>query len=201
MRIKKEQLRWGARAALAEQGFSQIELAPGPGIVPGARLHAVQEGKQWRIAVRTSSDREVGLLRTPNGNWRTINNVDLVLVAAPTDDAPAIDVFAFEPNILLQVFETTVLAREENNRDKARFKIPIFVPLDDVKKSKTRDARQGLKARAVWQVQVPIGRLSSRPPTTDEDHRARFLENIKRHVADFVGVDVSKIELEIRIKP
>jgi hypothetical protein len=202
MKIKKEQLRQSARVALAEQGYSGIELAPGPGIVPGARLRAMKEGRPWRIAVRTSSDREVALLRTPSGKWRTLSYVDLVLVAVPADDTPAVDVMAFEPKILLEVFNATVQALEKNKRDKSRFKVPVFLPLDDFKDSKTRDLRPGLKLKAAWQALVPLGQLLIQSPASgDEYHRARFFEHIKKQIADFIGVDVGKIDLEIRINP
>jgi hypothetical protein len=202
MKIKKELLRQSARIALAKQGYSEIDLAPGPGIVPGARLRATKEGEPLSIAVRTSSDREVALLRTPNGRWRTITKVDLVLVAVPADDEPAVDVIAFEPDVLRGAFDATVKATEKNERDESRFKVPIFVPLDDVKASKTREARAGLKSKAAWQVLVPLTSLSTQGAAAgDEGHRVRFLENIKKQIADFVGVDVSKIDLEIRIKP
>ena len=200
MKIKKEHLRQSARMALAEQGYSDIELAPGPGIVPGARLRAVKDGKSWNIAVRTSSDREVGLLRTPRGNWRTVSHVDLVLAAVPANDAPEVDVLAFDPNILLEVFKAAVAG--ENKRNKSRFKVPVFLPLDDVRNSRTKDLRSGLKIKAAWHAVVPLGQLPTQSSASDgEDYRARFFEHIKKQIADFVGVDVGKVDLEIRINP
>ena len=200
MKIKKEQLRQSAPRALAKQGYSDIELAPGPGIVPGARLRARKEGKPSRIAVRTSSDREVALLRTPLGKWRTITRVDLVLVAVPADDAPAVEVLAFEPDVLLEVFDATAQAIEGNKRNTARFKVPFFIPLDDVKASKTKGARPGLKSKAAWCAVVPLGELSMQPGASGtEDHRDRFFEHMKKQIADYVGVDVSKIKLQISI--
>src|ERR1700676_3647029 len=114
LRIRKEFLRESARLALVERGYSRVEIAHGPGIVPGARLTAVKDGATKLIAVRTSSDREVGLLRNENGNWRTIPKVDLVLVAVPADEAAAADVFAFDKDVLLNAFNATVDVVEKN---------------------------------------------------------------------------------------
>src|SRR5450432_2516625 len=94
LKIRKEFLRESARLALAEQGYSQVEIVQGPGIVPGARLTAVKDGAPKLIVVRTSSDREGGLLRNEDGDWRTIPKADLILAAVPADDAAAADVFA-----------------------------------------------------------------------------------------------------------
>jgi hypothetical protein len=204
MKLKKEQLRQSARVALAKKGYSEIQLAPGPGIVPGARLRAVKGGKSWEIAVRTSSDREVGLLRTPNGKWRTIPHVKLVLVAVPANDAPAIDVFGFDPNALIKLFNVAVQTAEKKNRDKSRFKVPIFLPLEDVRNSRTNKVLPGIGKEAAWNVQVSLSELASgvtELTSGPKDKRARFFEHLKKQIADFVGVDVSKIVLEIRINP
>jgi hypothetical protein len=201
MKIRKEFLRESARLALGEKGYD-VELAPGPGIVPGARLNAVKDGESWLVAVRTSLDREVGLLRNPNGTWRTIPKMDLVVVAVPASDVQAADVLAFDPDVLMGVFNATVDIVEKGKRNKARFKAPIFVALDDIKNSRTGVVRPGLKAKAEWQVQIPLDHSSLRAPPIDGDQsRARFFDRLKQQVADFVGVDISKIVLEIRIIP
>ncbi len=202
MKIKKEQLRESARVALDQQGYSNVVMSPGPGIVPGARLAAMKDGKPCIIAVRTSSDREVALLRTPSGRWRTIPRVDLVLVAVPAEDAPAAEVLAFDKDTLIGVFDATVRATEKERRSKLSLKIPVFIPLDDVKPSKTKELRPGLKAKAVWRAVIPLGQLAAQGSATSniDDHRARFFEHIKQQVANFIGLDVSKIDLEIRIE-
>ena len=123
-----------------------------------------------------------------------------LLSVHPVGDDP--DVLAFDPEILRQVFNDTVEASEENKGDKSRLKIPVFVPLDDVRNSRTKRVRPGIGIKAAWQVQIPLGRLPTQSSALgNEDYRARFYEDIKKQIADFVGVDVSKIVLEIRINP
>jgi hypothetical protein len=202
VKIKKEQLRRSAQVALEAQGYSSIEVVSGPGIVPGARLRAIKNGEPRSIAVRTSSDREVGLLRTPKGNWRTVSHVHLVLTAVPANDAPAVDVLVFDPNILIEVFRATVEAAEKKRGNKSNYKVPVFVPLDDVKNSRTKQVLPGLKHRAAWHAVVPLGQLPEQSLASgNEDHRARFFENIKQQIADYVGLDISKIDLKIGINP
>jgi hypothetical protein len=200
MKIRKEFLRESARLALAERGYSRVEIVHGPGIVPGARLTAVKDGASKLIVVRTSSDREVGLLRNEDGDWRTIPAADLILAAAPANDAAAADVFAFDKDVLLNVFNATVDAVEKNKRNKSRFKAPVFVALDDVKNSRTGRAQTGLKARALWQVQIPLSRSAlARVSDSGGATRAELIERLKREMAEFAGVDISKIRLKIEI--
>jgi hypothetical protein len=200
LKIGKEFLRESARLALADRGYKQVEIAHGPGIVPGARLTALKEGSPVLIAVRTSSDREIGLLRNQNGNWRTIPKVDLVLAAVPANDAPAADVFAFDRDVLLNVFNATVDVAEKDKRTKSRFKAPIFVALDDVTDSRMGKIRPGLKAKALWQDQIPTSR-SALPTASGKtlESRAQLIERLKQEVAMLIGVDISKVVLEIRI--
>src|SRR5271163_4288399 len=102
MKLTKETLRKSARLALQAQGY-ETELAPGPGIMPGAQLNALREGQPCLVAVRTSLDREVGLLRNDSGKWRTIPKVDLVVVAVPAvDDDQLIEVLAFARDALIE---------------------------------------------------------------------------------------------------
>jgi hypothetical protein len=200
MKIAKEFLRESARLALPEQGYSRVEIVHGPGIVPGARLTAVKDGAPKLIAVRTSSDREVGLLRDEDGNWRTIPKVDLVLAAVPADHAAAADVFAFDRDFLLNVFNSTVDVGEKNKRNKSRFKAPVFVALDDVKNSRTGTVQPGIKERALWQAQIPLSRSAlARVSVSAGATRAELIERLKQEMAEFAGVDISKISVKIQI--
>jgi hypothetical protein len=200
LKIRKEFLRESARLALAEKGYSRVEIVQGPGVVPGARLSAVKDGAPKLIIVRTSLDREVGLLRNENGDWRTIPKGDLIVAAVPADDAPAADVFAFDRDVLLNVFNATVDVVEKNKRNKSRFKAPVFVALDDVKNSRTGKVKPGLKARALWELRIPLSRsaLHAVSPSSQAS-RAELIERLKQEMAEFAGVDVGKVILEIRI--
>ena len=199
MKVKKEVLRQGARLALKTLGYD-VQMATGPGIVPGARLRAIKDDNSALVAVRTSLDREVGLLRKPNGTWRTIPNVQLVLIAVPADNDPSVEVFAFDPNVLINVFNDAVAVKEKGNRSKARFKDPVFVSLDEAKKNQPHNLPTGLKAQAAWSKKIPLTHPELQmAPVVSPDPRADFIGHLKEEVAQFLGVDVSKVFLEIRI--
>ena len=81
-KITKGQLRACARAALERRGYS-VTADKGQGFLPGARLMAISGATKIEVAARTSLDREIGLMRDDDGNWRTIPKVDMVVVAVP----------------------------------------------------------------------------------------------------------------------
>jgi len=81
-----------------------------------------------RVAVRTSKDRKVGLMRDPDtGDWRTIPEADEVVVAVQAQDNPNLaEVFGFEPEVLIRAFNALAAkALAGKSREKA-LKSPIF---------------------------------------------------------------------------
>jgi hypothetical protein len=121
MRITKTQLRECARAALEQRRGYVVTVDKGQGFVPGARLTAIRGGKEIKVAVRTSLDREIGFMRDRQGNWRTIPKVDLVVVAVPADDKVgkrpsvevSVEVFGFDPKVLKREFDAALAAQRE----------------------------------------------------------------------------------------
>jgi len=80
------------------------------------------------------------------------------------------------------------------------FKAPIFIALDDTKKTRTREARTGLKSKATWQIEIPFGHPElGKTALASHDPRSNFIERVKQEIAEFTGVDVGKVVLEIRI--
>ena len=129
MKLRKSLLRECARVALEQRGFT-VELISGAGIVRGARLRAVKGSQERNIAVRTSLDREVGLMRRPNGHWATIPRMDEVIVVAPSEDeSGSAEVLSFAPDAIIRVFDAALEARQKENPNFSP-KAPIFMALD-----------------------------------------------------------------------
>ena len=129
MKLTKSLLRECARVALEQRGFT-VELISGAGIVRGARLRAVKGSQERNIAVRTSLDREVGLMRRPNGHWATIPRMDEVIVVAPSEDeSGSAEVLSFAPDAIIRVFDAALEARQKENPNFSP-KAPIFMALD-----------------------------------------------------------------------
>src|SRR5947209_7688826 len=97
----KMRLRRAAGNLLVQQGF-EIEERTGKGIRPGARVTATSAGgSAFEVAVRTGSERAIGITRLRNGNFRTLDRVDWLLVIVPDEQRAAdYEVFAFDSKAL-----------------------------------------------------------------------------------------------------
>ena len=193
MRITKEQLRKGAWQAVSNRHYAP-ELVSGPGIIPGARLRATAgpaAGKQ--LAVRTSKDREVGLLRREdNGKWRTIPKMHEVVVAVPSrTNTESIEVLCFDAKTVIELFDAAV---EKAGSRAQSFKTPVFVALEDPQKGSSALAG-GLGTKAKWREEIPLPSIAAKLP----DQSDGFVERVKREFAARNGVDVSKVVVEFRI--
>jgi hypothetical protein len=193
VRFTPNVLRAAAKRAV-ENRLGSVDITKGPGIVEGARLRTK---KGLTIAIRTSLEREVGLMWHPSGHWRTITKVDLVVVAVPSvDDKEAAEVLAFDPEVMIKVFDAAVAKRRKGNSD--FYKAPTFVALDDKPQKRSTSSLAGLKAKAKWKTTVRIDetmtRKSSRSETTGD-----FVERVKREFAELSGVDITKVVVEFRI--
>jgi hypothetical protein len=195
MRITKQQLRDAAWEAVHKRGYAP-ELVSGPGIVSGARLRATAgpiAGKQ--IAVRTSQDREVGLLRRDDKEkkWRTIPKVRELVVAVPslTNPDSLIEVLGFDSKTVIAQFDAAV---EKAGSRTLSYKAPVFMALEDPQKGSGALAG-GLGAKAEWRNIISVESIAAKLP----DQSDGFVERVKREFAELNGVDVTKVVVEFRI--
>jgi hypothetical protein len=180
-KITKVQLRACARAALERRGYS-VTADRGQGFVPGARLIAIKGAAEIKVAVRTSLDREIGLMRNADGSWRTIPKVDLVVVAVPAVGDPAsVEVFGFDPKMLKKAFDAALAAQLKRYPD-LHHKAPIFVSLDNVSGKAKSGTVSGLKTKTQWREVLALKSVS-------------LQEN-----AELMGIDVSKVTVDFHIK-
>jgi hypothetical protein len=192
MRVSKEILRVCARIALEDDGY-EVSFKPGPGVVAGSRLSIAKGSTTRTVAVRTSLDRELGLVRRSDGQWRTITKVGEVIVSAPSNNQNQVEILSFDPKLLAEIFDDAVKAKGDQRSD---FRLPVFIPLDD-KESKFGSVLRGLSTRAQWRKAIT--------PNEDMLRRASqarglgFIERVKREFAELNGVDVSKVVVDFRI--
>jgi hypothetical protein len=195
MKLTKHVLRVAARRVLERRG-DVVSLKPGAGIVPGARLTAAVPGSEPRtISVRTSLVRELGLMRNDKGHWRTINKVDEVLVAVPSDDKTSVEVMSFDPNLLEPIFDAALDKRPSLKKD---HRLPLFIPLDDKRLRRTGAVTPGLKEKRQWREIIAPDEEMFRKGKEQSSVRG-FVERVRREFAEINGVDVSKVKIHFSI--
>ena len=159
---------------------------------------AVKGSQERNIAVRTSLDREVGLMRRPNGHWATIPRMDEVIVVAPSEDeSGSAEVLSFAPDAIIRVFDAALEARQKENPNFSP-KAPIFMALDAASGGRYAVVDSGLKTKAQWQTLVPLASVP-RHRLSQTESAVGFIERVRQEFADLHGVDVSKVTVEFRI--
>ena len=207
--MERRVLRACAQAALQRLKF-QVEVRKRPGVVPGARLTARKGPEKLEVAVRTSSKRDVTLLRHEDGKWKTIPSVDLVVVAVPAEHGQeSVDVFGFDPLAMLELFDRAAEFQRKRNPEVSE-ELPICVALDSGRSKGFGKAISGLKDKARWSETVAIDdsilasakNLASAKKlegAKKDQPEIGFVERVKRELAELMGVDVSKVEVTFRI--
>jgi hypothetical protein len=167
-------------------------------VVPGARL-SISKGseEEYDVAVRTSLERKVGLVRKRGGGWMTVPSVDFVVIVTPSAEQPnCAEVLCFPSTTIIEAFNKVLAAREERNPDFSP-KAPLYVPLDPVKRGKA--AHYGLKELAAWQEDVPLGSVQSQKSSEKEGISA-FVERVTREFAQQFGAKEEDVTVSIHIK-
>jgi hypothetical protein len=197
MGASKIRLRRAAANALAEKEGFEIEERTGKGIRPGARFTAkAPKGPPIEVAVRTGRERSLSFSRTSNGNFRTLQSVQLVLGVVPDDESASdFEVLAFKATTLDRWYGNALKALEDAGRS-PDIDVPIFIPLDEKSKKNVGHNIAGLKNAALWSVRIGVKQLEEQ--SRGEDFET-FIDRVKREFAERNEVDVSKVSVEFRI--
>jgi hypothetical protein len=132
-------------------------------------------------------------MRRDDGEWRTIPDVDLVVVAVPADRrSTAIEVLGFKPDDITKSFNAAL----EGLKTKRDAGFPVVVALDE--KTRRGAAAAGLKTKAIWKHVLPLDAPTLREASKAETG-AEFINRVKREFAERNGVDVSMVIVEFRI--
>jgi hypothetical protein len=196
--MRKRKLRECAARLFRQRGYD-VALVGGRGVTPGARLRVVKDDrKQYEVAVRTSTDREIGCTRRLDGEWSTLPKMDEVIVVVPSTDDPAlVEVFSFDPQVVVSALNKALDA-EKARRPNLSYKVPIFIALDDLRRGPKKEMTQGIKHACNWS---ELASLSEEPTAADgrTEPVGQFIERVKREYALLNKVDVSKVRVAFTI--
>jgi hypothetical protein len=196
-RMKKSLMRGLVPSLLADRGLKEVRARSGQGLLPGSRLIAKRQGQEIDVAVKASLERSLNFTKQSRNRWRTVSAVDLVVAVVPALNALDFEVLAFDGPPLVAEFEKAWEALERAGRSLS-FEIPIFIPLDQVSRKNVGHDIANLKALAIWSIRLSAEELKAR---NSAESGETFYDRVKREFAERSGVDVSKVEVEFRIKP
>ena len=189
--ISKEILRDAAQLALRRRGY-EVKIYTAPGAAPGTRLIAVKEAEELRIAVRTSQRREVGIVQAAKGGWKTVSNVEQVLVAVPSKSPDHVEVLCFDS----EAFVGGLKDRLRKLDLRVEPNVPIFVPLDAVPLKGSAAGVSGLKTLALWGDEFETKELRRQSKAKQWDE---LIARVTRDIAAFVGVGPERVIVDFRI--
>lgn len=194
--LSRPLLRHASRVILETKcGYRIADGKKKQGVAEGVRLLATKGLRTEHVAVRTSRSRSVRLVRHKNERWRTIADVDLVVVAVPGDrKSTMIEVIGFEPSELMDFFDAVT----KKPRDDLEAGFPVVVPLDKELEREVGGRPASLRSRAKWSYVVPWDDPCLTEPSTPRS-AAGFIERVKREFAALNGVDPSKVVVEFKI--
>jgi hypothetical protein len=194
-RPKKSLLRQIGREALENEGY-ETTVKRGQGLLPGARLIARKDGEHFVVAVRTSHERVLSFTMQTNSQWRTLENVDMVLAVVPAaKNSEIVEVFAFDSTALKARFDIASKGLERVDRSSS-FEMPIFIPIDKESRKNVGHTVSNLKEIKLWSFNVSAAAMKVK---ASGDNAGTFIDRVKREFAERNEVDVSKVVVEFRI--
>jgi hypothetical protein len=194
MPLRSSLLRTVARTVLIDRGF-EVRAKPGQGYLAGSRLVAKKKnGKPTIVAVKASKERVLSFTRQPDGQWRTLHAVGLVLAVVPAEDnEEEVEVLAFEKDVLVIAFDRAWYALHKEQRPLS-FNIPLFVPLDQVGRKNVGHDVGNLKKLSDWSVRLtPEQARAKSVDRTD----ASYIDSFIRRYAKENGVDAHRVFIGI----
>ena len=195
-KLRRAHLRDCARKALERRGYSVKDISR-MGVAPGAQLRISKASETYRVAVRSSLERKVGIVRKPSGDWMTVPCVDFVVVVTPSAEQPnCAEILCFPSATIIKAFDKVLAARKERNPDFSP-KAPLFVPLDPVERGKA--IHPGLKELAEWQDDVSLASVPSQKSSEREGVSA-FVARVTREFAQKFGAKEEDVTVSIHIK-
>jgi hypothetical protein len=169
----------------------------GKGIRPGARVTAVSaDGSALEVAVRIGSERAIGVTRLMNGDFRTLDKVDWVLAIVPdAQRATDFEVFAFD-SPTLKLWYGQAVQEMKNAGHSPELDVPIFIPFDQQSKKNVGHNVVGLENAALWRASISAKQLEDQSLA---ERSESFIDRFKREFAERIGVDVTKVAVELRV--
>tara|TARA_R110002110_G_scaffold415612_6_gene652080 strand:- start:108808 stop:109491 length:684 start_codon:yes stop_codon:yes gene_type:complete len=201
-----------AKRCLEEQGY-ELERVPGRGL---SNIWTTSKNGQSQIAsIRTTQDRWFAFPPLNDGkNWKTLDDVDTVVVAAVDDreDPRNVEVYVFPADEVRRRFKLAYKARTQANQT-VKNNFGMWVALDNDERGIAASVGSGIGEQfpplAVYPVEDlgddpdPRSSLANYDPELAEDGAPRTIGEVLEHacseIASIAGVGVEAVNLDLKI--
>jgi len=186
------------------------DLSSGSGVPKLSRLEVLEvgaAGARLRYAVKISGNSgRISFSRESTGTWKLLSEVDRVLYGFVSRDNPnTLQIKVFSQSTILNAFESTYLELEKQGQAH----LPIW--LSPRREEGHRFFGSGFEDQAITETTLEL-HLDETPEKSDEESGEKtsrantkgelgIMEHVKELLAEHIGVDPKKIEIEIRIRP
>ena len=204
-----------AKRALRHAGYS-LTRVPGRGL--SNMYEVTRDGKNQRIAIRTSQDRYFAFNPLKSGGWQTLNDVEFVVIAVvdKRSDTSAVEVFMFPAADVRQRFNASLKARLDAGHVKRDF--AMWLGLDADTSGSPGSAGSGIVDKyrpiAVYPVDELLApakvKASAPEPQTSANAQqlqefrpatiAEVLRWARERVAEIAGVRLDAVRLELTLE-
>lgn len=187
-------LRRAAQEAAKKHGYS-VEVLKGTG---GARLRLTKGGTSVLALVRTSSDGWLGWMRNDEGEWRGIDDGQLIIAAVLDSKEPssAATIYALKPEDVRKAFDDNLAAREAAGPLKKT--APVFVCMGEPVTKGPAAVGGNLGAKAMWKLETPLDATEPAPSKTKETKEG-FAARVRQEFADLIGVSVDMVSVDFKV--
>lgn len=156
-------------------------------------LAPFHELKRPNYAVRVADQRALSFTKLDDEKRRTLNVMDRILAICPGTVSSSFEVFEFEANDLISIFDRAWTELVKGGRSIGE-RMPVFVPLDDAFSKNLGHKVCNLRSAAIGDpITYTVQQL--RKMQSVEDIGKRF----RQEIADRVGVDIDDVEIDISI--
>ena len=224
---KNQEIEWSMLVGAATRALRSAGLVPKR--VPGrgrSNIWEVEErGRRMRVSIRTTKDRWFAfalLIRKKATTWKTLDDVDIVIVAAvdDLDDPRKVEVYRFDAEEVRKRFNASYTARI-NAGQKVRDDFGMWLNLDEDDRGLPASVGAGLATAyppiATFRLEDLTAEINAEPtPATSEDGDVagadvatavlephtigEVLDRARKDIAALSGVRMEAIKLDCRIE-
>jgi hypothetical protein len=202
-----------ARRGAVDLGY-KMERVPKKGL---SNIWQMTKGDQSRrVAIRTTRDRWFTFLPLEGGaKWKTLDEVEMVLVAALDSQDKAIEVYLFTVDEVRKRFDAAYKARKEANHV-LNDNFGFWINLDVDKRQTATSVGSGLADDFKPVATYPLGDAVTAPttsaaattPEADETPLgewqpgsiAEAMDWVRHHIARIAGVKTDAVKLDLKVE-